>query len=200
MRSLKEMLKNTSKKEETRATLCSAIGSRQVIEFYYHGGYRRVEPYCLGLIIDANADNESLLCYQTGGFSELQEAEGWKLYRASDMEEIEVSGEQFGGSRPGYNPDNVKMEVVRCRVTPGGAAAGVPVAGSYVKPGKLETENLTHNELMRRFRFTHPVPIPELNTYMFSGPANKRLPERTEWENKHFAGLSEELYLMEQTA
>ena len=187
MPKLKELLNITTRKEKNRATICAAINSRCPIEFYYHGGYRTVEPFCLGLVLSGGPDNESLLCYQTGGFSELREVVGWKLYRASEMEDITVLKEQFDGCRPGYDPDGVGMEVIYCCVTPAeNPPTEEPLPIEKTIPEK-KSEYLTHNELMRRFRFTHPIPIPEIYTYIFSGPWRRPRPERTEWKNKHFA-------------
>jgi len=199
LRNIRNILNITTKTEKNRAVTCSAIKSRRVIEFYYHGGYRTVEPFCLGVVLSTEADNESLICYQVGGFSELREAVGWKLYRASEMEDIEVFNEQFSGNRPGYDPNDIDLAIIRCYVTP---VKDEPNAAAlaYKKPGQAELVDLTHNELMRRFRFTHPTPVPEIYTYIFSGPWFKPPPERTEWENKHFEQAFGESYLVAQTA
>ncbi len=186
---IRGMLNITTKREKTRETLCAAIKARRLTEFYYHGGYRTVEPFCLGVVMSGERDNESLLCYQVGGFSELRETVGWKLYRASEIEDITILNEQFSGDRPGYDPDNIDMIMIYCCVTP---VKDTPEAKAAVKPvtggsKKVDSRALNHNELMRRFRFTHPAPIPELYTYVFSGPWFRHPPERTEWENKHFA-------------
>ena len=69
--------------------------------------------------MSGEADNESLLCYQVGGYSELREVVGWKLYRASEMEDIGITAEHFTGDRPGYNPDDVDMATIYCCVSPG---------------------------------------------------------------------------------
>lgn len=200
MRNLKELLNITTKKEQIRTTLCSAIKSRRVIEFYYHGGYRTVEPFCLGVVLSTEADNESLICYQVGGFSELREVVGWKLYRASEMEDIEVLNEQFSGNRPGYDPYDINLAVIRCYVNPVKEESKAETALAYKGIETPESRYLTHNELMRRFRFTHPIPIPEFYTYIFSGPWSKPRPERTEWKNKHFAQAFGETYLVAQAA
>jgi hypothetical protein len=197
---LKELLNIATKREKTRETICSAIRSRRVIEFYYHGGYRTVEPFCLGVVMSGEGDNESLLCYQTGGFSELREVVGWKLYRASEMEDIEILNEQFSGDRPGYDPDDIEIAVLRCYVVPVKEGQEAVAASARKKPEKPDSLALTHNELMRRFRFTHPIPIPDLYTCMFFGPWIKHPPERTEWKNKHFAWAFGQSYLEGQTA
>ncbi|MBN1176285.1 MAG: hypothetical protein JXA51_01260 [Dehalococcoidales bacterium] len=204
MRNIRNILNITTKVEKNRATICGAIRSRRVIEFYYHGGYRTLEPFCLGVVLDTDADNESLICYQTAGFSELREVVGWKLYRASEMEDIEVFNEQFSGNRPGYDPDNIDMAVIRCCVVPVPEEKKIepkvkPVV-TFSEIERPESWYLTHNELMRRFRFTHPLPIPELYTYIFSGPWFRTPPERTEWKNRHFLRSFGESYLALQTA
>ena len=200
MRNLRDWLNITTKRDKIRATICAAIKARRIIEFYYHGGYRTVEPFCLGVVLSGGADNESLLCYQIGGFSELREVVEWKLYRASEMEDIEVSNEQFSGNRPGYDPNGVAMAVIRCYVTPAKVAPEAAAEPTHEKHQEPEPKNLTHNELMKRFRFTHPLPIPELYTYMVSGPWIKPPPERTEWKNKHFAWAFGKSYLVAQAA
>ncbi len=196
MRNIRNILNITTKSEKNRATICGAIKSRQVIEFYYHGGYRTVEPFCLGVVLSTEADNESLICYQVGGFSELREVVGWKLYRASEMEDIEVLNEQFSGNRTDYDPNDMSLEVIRCYVAPVKEEPKPETVPAYEGPEMLESRYLTHNELMRRFRFTHPIPAPEIYTYIFSGPWFKPPPERTEWKNKHFKQAFGETYLM----
>jgi hypothetical protein len=168
---IREFLNITRARDRTRAVICAAIRSRRIIEFYYHGGYRTVEPFCLGVVMSGEADNESLLCYQVGGFSELREPVGWKLYRASEMEDLGVTAEHFSGDRPGYEPDNVAMATIYCCVSPvtydEGRAREAPKIEpmpGYEKPKKPVAVFLNHNELMRRFRFTHPIPLPELYT------------------------------------
>jgi hypothetical protein len=200
VRNIRNILNITTKTEKNRAVICAAIRSRSVIEFYYHGGYRTVEPFCLGVVLSTEADNESLICYQIGGFSELREVVGWKLYRASEMEDIVVHKEQFSGDRPGYDPKNIDMSIVRCYVIPVKEAPQAELVPAHEGLAASESRYLTHNELMRRFRFTHPLPIPEIYTHIFSGPWFKRPPERTEWKNKHFAQAFGETYLMGQTA
>lgn len=171
MRSIRDILNITTTRDRTRASICSAIKSRRVIEFYYHGGFRTVEPFCLGLVLTGDADNESLLCYQVGGYCELREPTGWKLYRASEIEDVEITGELFSGNRPDYDPTNVEMVTIYCCVSPGTVDDSImkdlPEAekkADYEVPREPSNLELTHNQLMRRFRFTHPVPLPDLYT------------------------------------
>jgi len=175
VQSIRDMFVITRARTRIRAAICSAIKSRRVIEFYYHGGFRTVEPYCLGVVLSGEADNESLLCYQIGGYSELLQPYGWKLYRASEISELEISKERFSGDRDGYDPDNLEMTTIYCCVSPGtGADGGAEPAPKvekmpyYETPPKPMPLYLTHNELMRRFRLSHPIPLPELYTNIFA--------------------------------
>ncbi len=201
MQRIKDALDNATTRGKNRGTLWASIQARRVIEFYYHGGYRTVEPYALGVTRHGHADNESLFCYQLSGFSDLNDAAGWKLYRISEMEEIKVSREQFSGDRPGYDPEDIRMVEVFCCVQPEKTAIKevkeIPEPPEtepppvYIAPRPPAPESLAHNELMRQFRLTHPLPIPELETYIFSGPRPQHPPERARWKNRHFAGASE---------
>ena len=221
MRGIRELLNITDAREKTRGVICSAIRSRRLIEFFYHGGYRTVEPFCLGLVMSGDINNESLLCFQTGGFSELREVVGWKLYRASELEDIEVLNDTFVGDRPGYDPDAVDMVKIYCCVT--------PVAGSepVVEPEPIEElpryevshlvieeppveeplphfeeapedepRYLIHNELVRLFRLGHAVPVPGF----YPGPLSSPLPEGTGWEFRHFMQMFWRLSLLGQNA
>jgi len=194
--SLKKMLKIGITREEKRTVICSAIRQLRALEFYYHGGYRTVEPFALGIVIPGDADNESLICYQTGGFSELLEVVGWKLYRESEMEDIVILNDEFTGERPNYDPDNIGMWQVICCVRPVRTRQPVieepPVITIESSPIPNYTPSpevqqpivryLTHNELMERFRFAHPMPIPELYTTLWPEPLAIPFTERLELE------------------
>jgi hypothetical protein len=133
--------------------------------------------------------------------------EGWKLYRAADMDEIEVLQEGFTGDRPGYDPDELEMARMICYVSP------VKKAAEEIKETvKLSTEkppepvitgpvvrrpaipqpvviSLSHNELMARFRFAHPLPIPELDTTIWPEPPVQPSPQSAESKIKPAAPL-----------
>jgi hypothetical protein len=200
------MLKVGIDRETRRAVICTAIKQMRTMEFYYHGGYRTVEPFALGIVLQGDADNESLICWQTGGFSDLREVVGWKLYRESEMEDMEVRTEKFTGERPGYDPDNIGMWQVICCVRPVKKAEEVveppppppPVEkltiesppAPFYEPAPMPPPSpppevkrppivryFTHNELMERFRFAHPMPIPELYTTLWPQPLAMPFPE-----------------------
>lgn len=196
---IKNVLNISNKREKNAAALCAAIKSMRVIEFYYHGSFRTVEPFCLGIVMFGKADNESLLCYQVAGADDLNEEKGWRLYRVSDMEEIVIKMEQFTGDRPNYKPDNLEFAKIICCVKveakseaptvdkPAAPAGEIPKAMPrpiVIPSGRPIPFDLTHNELMIRFRCAHPVPIPELYTKTWSGSLEKPVPESAELKNK----------------
>jgi len=138
--------------------ICSAITARRLVAFDYWGSRRTVEPFVLGLVHPGSRRNESLLCYQTGGDAGSAVEEGWKLYRARDIRDLAVGREQFAGDRPGYDPDEMPMYRVYCRV--------VPAAGSAVRPAHAAAAGVaagpSHNDLMERLRRRHPPSVADL--------------------------------------
>jgi len=96
-----------------RRTICSAIDSKQVIKFYYHGGFRLVEPFCYGV---STAGNEVLRGYQISGYSESGDPVGWKLFRIPEISSLAATGQHFTGVRPGYNPNDSAMATIYCHV------------------------------------------------------------------------------------
>jgi hypothetical protein len=187
-------------KEEKQLIISSAIKQLRPIEFYYQGGYRTVEPFALGAVLTDRRDNLSLLCWQTRGFSDNDEIEGWKLYRVSDMEDLEVISNHFTGDRPGYKVENLEMvrliafvkppehpvENVKMPVTPPPeikvpepppVAAYVPPAPSPVVQVRPIPRVLSHNELMERFREAHPQPIPQMENMVWEEPLESPYPE-----------------------
>ena len=220
VRSIKRVLRMSATRDNKRLTICSAIKQLRTVEFYYHGGYRTVEPFALGIVMKGEADNESLLCYQTGGFSELLEVVGWKLYRASDMEELEVLKDKFTGDRPGYDPEKLEMAKIFCCIRPLYKAEEevkeppmekLTIESSPIPPYEPPKapeiipqpviRYLTHNELMERFRYAHPLPIPELDTALWPEPLAIPFPERVEskiWPEMPVFGNTH--YLLGQTA
>lgn len=106
----------TMKKEESnmKTEICSAINSKQVIEFYYNGGTRLVEPFCYG--IHKNTNNEVLRGYQAGGYSESGESIGWKIFQTANISNLIITNEHFSGIREYYNPNDKAMTTIYCHV------------------------------------------------------------------------------------
>jgi hypothetical protein len=80
-------------------TICDAIAKRLVISFNYTGKQRTVEPHTLGY---DRAGDLTLCAWQLSGGS----GPGWRDFHYKKMSGIELTGAQFPGSRPGYNPDD----------------------------------------------------------------------------------------------
>ena len=72
--------------------ICSAVKSKQMIQFNYEDSTRIAEPYCYG---QSRAGNEVLRAYQIKGYSKSSNPVGWKLFRASKMENIIITDEYF---------------------------------------------------------------------------------------------------------
>lgn len=154
----------------TRTTICSAISSREVIWFYYHGGFRFAEPYCYGVLYDGN---EALLCYQVGGHSEFDDPTGWKLFRAYEISSLEVTSESFACVKREYDSEYDSrysvFTTICCQVIASTADEGDPKESMRVtqraereKPDynyheKYVVSFQKHNQDMRRFRLSHLI-------------------------------------------
>lgn len=79
---------------------------KKIIEFYYNGGLRIVEPFCYGV---SSAGNEVLRAYQIGGYSESGNPIGWKLFKVCQMSNLHITDKHFTNIRTGYNPNDSAM-------------------------------------------------------------------------------------------
>jgi len=104
-----ELTNGEQYKYENNDLFCN--GSKQVIQFYYNGGSRLVEPCYYGM---DKAGNELLRGYQISGYSKSGDTVGWKLFRASRISNLVVTGKHFTGIRDGYNPNDKAMTVIYC--------------------------------------------------------------------------------------
>lgn len=92
--------------------VCNAINTQNVIEFYYDGEIRVVEPHCLGITTKGNL---SLRAYQIDGYSSSGKL-GWKLYNLDKTDSIKVLDETFDEPRNGYNPNDSAMTEIVCSI------------------------------------------------------------------------------------
>ncbi|MFC1917311.1 hypothetical protein ACFLXH_01490 [Chloroflexota bacterium] len=152
MTALKEIFTSGNRKRATGEILCMAVHAKQLVEFYYHGGSRLVEPYCVGVSLPSDrVDNEVLICYQTSGYVEIGESLGWKMFRLVEIMEAKIIKQTFQ-MRSEYDTDIPGMVTIRCCVLDGEAENTRVIRGKV----PVVESSLTHNELMRRFRFSHP--------------------------------------------
>jgi len=92
--------------------ITDAIKNKQVIEFYYDGGPRTVEPHCFGT---TTAGNPGLRGYQTAGYSSSGSL-GWKMFDMSKASGIKTSGNTFSGPRPGYKRGDRGMSSINAEL------------------------------------------------------------------------------------
>lgn len=85
--------------------IVDAIENQNVLEFYYEGELRVVEPHCYGL---TTAGNEGLRVYQIGGYSSSGKL-GWKMYSLDKANRITNTNDEFDGPRPGYQSGDKGM-------------------------------------------------------------------------------------------
>jgi hypothetical protein len=79
--------------------ICKAIANRQLLQFWYQGHTRVVEPHML-------AQNEQDHYALSAWFlrSSVGLNPGWREYLLIDMRDIALLDETFSGPRPGYKP------------------------------------------------------------------------------------------------
>lgn len=94
--------------------ICKAIKNKSIIEFFYKGHKRVVEPYCYGVLQSTN--NEALRAYRVGGYSSSRKKPPWRLYIISEMSEIVVTNKQFENSRLGYKTNDSDMSKIFCQI------------------------------------------------------------------------------------
>ena len=90
--------------------ICNAINSQRIIEFYYDGELRVVEPHCYGV---TTAGNDGLRAYQVDGYSSSGNF-GWKMYNMGKAENLNVTELTFSSARTGYNPNDKGMSEIYC--------------------------------------------------------------------------------------
>lgn len=93
--------------------ICKAIKNRNIIEFYYDGGIRIIEPYCYG--IHKNTGNEVLRAFQVEGYSE-SGILGWKFFELKKISRINITNRQFKVQRQEYNPNDSDMTIIYCHL------------------------------------------------------------------------------------
>lgn len=90
--------------------ICEAIENQNIIEFYYDGELRVVEPHCYGV---TTAGNEGLRAYQVDGYSSSGNL-GWKMYDMGKADDLNVTKQKFNSARSGYNPNDKGMSKIYC--------------------------------------------------------------------------------------
>ncbi len=94
------------------SAISSAIREMKLVQFYYNGGIRVVEPHCHGV---TTAGNEGLRAYQVSGYSESGRL-GWKMFDLSKASSIIIFDETFSGPRPDYKRGDKGMSQIYCEL------------------------------------------------------------------------------------
>jgi|HubBroStandDraft_2_1064218.scaffolds.fasta_scaffold102344_3 hypothetical protein len=93
----------------SQSTLCTAIASQRIVQFYYSGdaapGTRTVEPH---MVAYNKKNNLALSAWFLGGPSESQTGQGWREYLLESISNVVMLAQTFPGPRPGYRPDGGK--------------------------------------------------------------------------------------------
>jgi predicted DNA-binding transcriptional regulator YafY len=89
--------------------ICNAIAKRLVISFNYTGKPRTVEPHTLGYDRDGDL---TLSAWQLSGGS----GTGWRDFHFKKISGFALTGSQFPGARPGYNPNDSTLTRIICRL------------------------------------------------------------------------------------
>jgi hypothetical protein len=99
--------------------ICDALNQRRLLRFRYkdHTTTTTVEPYTYG---ENKAGNTVLSAWLVAGETHDNKPPFWRLYRESEMHNVEVLSEAFSQNRVGYNPNDSGFQVIRCRVAPAG--------------------------------------------------------------------------------
>jgi hypothetical protein len=73
----------------------TAIGSKNIIEFTYHGHDRVAEPHVYGI----HNGRKQMLVYQIGGQSSSGNLPGWRRINVDEIPSIRITPRAFSGQR-----------------------------------------------------------------------------------------------------
>jgi hypothetical protein len=93
--------------------LCTAIGSRRIVTFYYDGGRRVVEPYCHG---SSEAGFDLLRGFQTAGHSSSGATSGWKMFRIEGVSGLAMTDTLFSARAEYDRGREDKIATIYCSI------------------------------------------------------------------------------------
>lgn len=94
------------------SVIINAIRNKNLLEFYYDGGSRIIEPHCYGI---TTKGNEGLRAFQVSGYSSSGEL-GWKMFDMSKAQSIRALDQSFGNPRYGYKRGDRGMSRIYCEL------------------------------------------------------------------------------------
>jgi len=93
--------------------ICQAIRRKVLLQFQYQGRLRIVAPYCHGI---SSKGAEVLRAVQLRGSSSSNAFGFGKLWSVAQTERMLLLAESFVPDDPTYNPDDVAMKLIHCRI------------------------------------------------------------------------------------
>jgi hypothetical protein len=95
--------------------IIEAIKTKSVLKISYKTKeVRFVEPFCYGSTFTGK---EFLRGWQLSGFSNHSiDIPNWRLFNVDEISTIEVTKDNFVGSRPSYNPNDSAMAQIYCHI------------------------------------------------------------------------------------
>ena len=93
--------------------ICNAISDKQLLEFYYDGHFRKVEPHTFGI---SKRGNDLLAAYQVSGGSKEGRVPDWKQFNLNKIEGLKVLEETFTSPRTGYVKGDSRMIKIYCEL------------------------------------------------------------------------------------
>ncbi|AFU57122.1 zinc finger C2H2 domain-containing protein [Candidatus Nitrososphaera gargensis Ga9.2] len=91
----------------------TAIMSKNVIEFSYHGYHRIAEPHVFGI----HNGRKQLLVYQTGGQSSSGKIPGWRRVNVDEITSARITAQTFVGQRPFPSGEHSNFDTIIAVVT-----------------------------------------------------------------------------------
>lgn len=89
--------------------LQNEINNKQLVNLYYDGGYRTIEPHCLGM---GNSGNYLLRAFQISGHSNSGKRRDWKLLDLKKIRNCVLLDQKFQHSRIGYVRGDSAMRMI----------------------------------------------------------------------------------------
>ena len=93
--------------------ICEAMRRRCLIRLWYkdHQTSTTVEPYTYG---ENRAGNTVLSAWLVAGETHTPGPPFWRLYRESDIRQLEILDQRFPKNRVGYKPGDPRFKFIRC--------------------------------------------------------------------------------------
>lgn len=93
--------------------ISDAIKQEKKLKFHYDERLRRLQPYVYG----QTADGEDMVKgYQTSGGSVSFSNPQWRNFKIEDIDELQLTDEDFSRVRDDYEPDDADFAEIYCQI------------------------------------------------------------------------------------